>query len=70
MDNQNEKKDQPLKKVTEGTVEYRDNDRDNIIKGAKQEDQLDKLHQGEKAGKDDVGSKPVPRVPNDQNEES
>jgi len=52
MNNENENKDQPLKKVKEGSVEYREDDSQNIIKGAKQEDQLEKLNQGEKTGTD------------------
>jgi hypothetical protein len=66
--NDQEKKNQPLKKVKEGSVEYRENNGDNIIKGAKQEDQLDKLHKGEKARKDDVGSSPVKHVRKDRDQ--
>lgn len=65
MNNENEKKDQPFKKVQEGSVEYREDDRENIIKGAKQEDQLEKLNQGEKANKDDSGSQPIKNIQKD-----
>ena len=70
MNQENKKKDEPMKKVTEGAVEFRDNDQENIIKGAKQEDQLNKLNQGEKAARDQSGSKPVASVPNDKNKPS
>lgn len=65
MNNENENKEQPLKKVMEGSVEYREDDHENIIKGAKQEDQLEKLNQGEKAATDDSGSEPVKNVQKD-----
>lgn len=69
MDNQ-EKSNQPLKKAKEGNVEYRENEHEHIIKGAKQEDQLDKLNKGQKAAKDDVGSRPVKHVKNERNPSS
>ena len=66
--NNDQNKNHPLKKVKEGSVEYRDNEHKDIIKGAKQEDQLDKLNKGHKAEKDDVGSRPVKHVRTDRND--
>ena len=68
--NNDENKDHPLKKVKEGSVEYRENEHEHIIKGAKQEDQLEKLNKGQKAAKDDVGSRPVKHVKNDRDPSS
>ena len=68
--NNEENEKHPLKKVKEGSVEYRENEHEHIIKGAKQEDQLDKLNKGQKAEKDDVGSRPVKHVKNDRNQPS
>lgn len=63
MNNGNKQRPRPdIKRQNEGNAEYRSDKKEDVIKGARQEDQLEKLHKGEKAQKDDDGSRPVDKA--------